>query len=457
MVATSCGTAIASVCTIGLFQIEQLLGGVWSVAAISVAGLGCSILARVFARLAEVVPSGAGLLAYFSRGYSRPVAITLTTPYFLLTLFLAGAEATIVGFLGTSLVPLSPWLIAFLFLLLTWVCCRAGLRISYRVQAIATWTLVGALATFALIALFDTAAHGQLTLRLSSPTPSIAHFIAAVGQALFLFMGFELITGQVESGNSAQAVGCALRWSVAVLTGVYVLLALGFACLAPSTLTIDRWFLPQLAIAQQVGGSVATLTIILLSFLASFTSLNGALLALSRFTCALASQGVLPRHFAQIEPRTLVPVHALTVLLVIVLFATALVLFGQALRPAILAAAVSAALVYASAVWVYDRPPFAIPQRSTTRQFFYRALASGFVILGVGVLVDARSTLLQTLMLLAFVFMAAAIAAYRTVYKIARRQPLVPQPQGVSMSAMVDALRTSSSSPRVLNDDRSSQ
>jgi amino acid transporter len=453
LVATSCGTAIASVCTIGLFQIEQLLGGVWSVAAVCIAGLCCAALARVFARLAEVVPSGAGLLAYFSRGYGRPVGMALTTPYFFLTLFLAGAEATIVGFLGAQLVPLSPWLVAVLFLILTWACCRAGLHVSYRVQALATWTLIGALATFALLALLDTAAHGQIALRLFSPPPSPAHFVAAVGQALFLFMGFELITGQVESGTSAQTIGSALRWSVAVLTGVYALVALGFACLAPSFITTEQWFLPQLAIAQHVGGPMATSVIILLSFLASFTSLNGALLALSRFTCALASQGVLPRHFAQIKPRTLVPTHALAALLIVALLATALVLFAHALHAAIFAAAVSAALIYASAVWVCERPPFTIAYRPATQRYPRYVLAGSFVILGFGVLLDAGPALPQTLALLAVASGAAAVTAYRTVHKTVLTHHLDSQPQHITIPAIADALRTSHSSPGVINGD----
>src|SRR5262249_36915812 len=56
LVAVSCGTAIASVCAVGLFEIERLLGGVWSVAAVLVAGVGCFGLARACARLTEVLP-----------------------------------------------------------------------------------------------------------------------------------------------------------------------------------------------------------------------------------------------------------------------------------------------------------------------------------------------------------------------------------------------------------------
>src|SRR5262245_6755705 len=116
LVATGCGTAIASVCAAGLFQIERLVGGLWSVAAVLCAGLCCAWLARALARLVAVVPSGAGLLAYLSRGFGRPAGIALVLPYVFLTLFLVGAEATIIGLLGARLLGLPGFAGALFFL-----------------------------------------------------------------------------------------------------------------------------------------------------------------------------------------------------------------------------------------------------------------------------------------------------------------------------------------------------
>jgi amino acid transporter len=80
LVATGCGTAIACVCALGLGEIERRLGGVWSVAAVGVAALLCAGLARALARLTAVVPSGAGLLAFLSRGLGRRWALLLMLP-----------------------------------------------------------------------------------------------------------------------------------------------------------------------------------------------------------------------------------------------------------------------------------------------------------------------------------------------------------------------------------------
>jgi amino acid transporter len=313
-VATGCGTAIASVCAFGLFQIERLLGGLWSVGAVVLAGLLCAVLASAFARLTEVVPSGAGLIAYLSRGLGRRAGVLLALPYLLLTLFLVGAEATIVGVLFARVLPAPPIAFAIAFVIATWTLCRAGVRVSHRVQSIATWALIGSLAALSFATIAREAARGQLLHRLAPPAPSPAVFIAAVGQALFLFMGFELITSQAEIA-APSAIRRGLRVSVVVLTAFYAIVSLGFSCMGGISAGSGSTLLPQLGMAERAGGPIAVVAVAILSLLASFTSFNGALLALSRFLAALASQGVLPRRLAKVTPRGLIPDAALVALL----------------------------------------------------------------------------------------------------------------------------------------------
>jgi len=413
LLSASCGTAIASVCAVGLFEIERLLGGVWSVAAVLTAGVCCFGLARACGRLTEVVPSGAGPLAFAARGLGRRTGLILVLPYLLLTLFLAGAEALIVGVLFSRVVPVPPGIGAVLFLVGTWGLCRAGVRVSYRVQALATWALVAGLCVVSILALADAMGRGELTERLLPPPPDAARFAAGVGQALFLFMGFELITSQAEIAAGPACVRWALGGSVVVLAGFYATVSLGFSCL-DVTPDASGEMVPQLAVAGQAGGLAALLLVAVLSLLASFTSFNGALLALSRLTAALASQGILPRSLSRVEPRSLAPRPALALLLVLALGATALVGLGGAMRPAILAAAVSAAVVYAVLVWVRERSPFLEVDRGIVRRLASTLLAGCFVVLATGVFLDAGPALAGTLALLGTAFGAAILAAFRS-------------------------------------------
>ena len=410
LVATSCGTAVAAVCALGLFQIERTLGGVWSVAAVLVAGLACAALARAFGRLAAVVPSGASHLAYLARAFGRPTGIAVAAPYFLLTLTLVGAEATVVGLVVARLTPLPVPVGAFLFLVGTWSICRAGIQVGYRAQAVATWTLLLGLAALSLEAIVAAGARGELGARLVPPVPDVVAFVAGVGQALFLFMGFELVTAQAEVA-SPLTVRRALGVSVGILAVFYGIVSLGFSCLSGSPRADG--FVPQLALAEETGGPLALVLVALLSVLASFTSFNGALLSLSRFVYALASQGALPRQLAGVDPTTLVPRPAVNALLAAAIGATALVIVGEGIAVSILAAAVSASVMYAGALLARQRRPFAESGRRVGPRLLGATLALLLAGLGAAVILDAGAARGGLVALLALAYGLAVVAAQR--------------------------------------------
>jgi amino acid transporter len=383
LVATGCGTAIACVCAVGLLEIERHLGGLWSVAAVLAAGALCLALARVLGRLSAVVPSGVGLLAYLSRGLGRRRALALMLPYVLLVLALVAVEARIVGAVLARLVPVPPLAGALAFLVGTWAVARAGVRPGLRAQAAATWALMAGFALLAVGAVVRASHDPGFGARLFPPTPSPAAFAGGVGQALFLFMGFELVTTQTELVRAPGAIAAALRRSVLVLAVFYTVAALGMTALAPPSATLA----PQLLLVPAAAGTIGAAGIGLLCLLASFTSWNGALLTLSRLVYALAAQGFLPRSLARLDSRRLVPPNALHALLALAVLLT-LVLHGQAVVALVLGgAAASAALVWAAAVAVRERAPFAESGRSVHHRRAAVALAALFLAFGAGAVV----------------------------------------------------------------------
>ena len=408
LIATGCGTAIACVCAIGLFQIERTVGGLWAIEAVLIAGAICATLAGVFSRLSTVIPSGAGLIAYLSKGLGRRAGLTIAIPYLLLTLFLVGVEATIVGTLLARVVPGMPAVVGSLvFLVGTWAFCRAGFQVGFMAQAFATFALVVGLGGLAVFSIFQAGQRGELAARMLTSAPSVPAFVAAIGTGIFLFMGFELVTSQAEHATS-KAISRGLSGSVVVLTVFYALLSAGFSCLAQAPTDAASRLVPQLAIAEQTGSPIALWIMVVLCLLASFTSFNGALLALARFAYALASQGALPRAFARLDPKTLVPREVLALLLALAIGFTVIVTVGGALEPAILAAAAAASVLYAAAAWVRERGAFAQKGRSPV---LGRALAVGLVAVGVGVIVDAGQARIGALVLLGVAFAAAAVIA----------------------------------------------
>lgn len=384
LLAAGCGTAIASVCALGLVQIQRTLSAPWAVAAIVTAGAICLVLARAFSRLTHVVPSGAGLPAFLSRAFGRRVGLRLALPYLLLMIALAGVETRIVGVLLAGALGVPAWCGSAVFLLLAWAVCRRGIRPGYGVQVAATACLMALLAVLSVVSLLKAPA-GALT---QAAAPSPLAFLAGVGQAFFLFMGFELLTSHVEVAGSPRPIGRALRDTVIVLIFFYGLLAAGFASgRAPAGPT--DWLTPQVGMAEAAGGAPAVLAVVVACLLASYTSFAGALLALSRLAQALAGQGVFPRALARVDPRSLVPARALDALTVLGALAAAAI-EGRVRTLAVLGAAAAAAtLVYASVLWARERPPF----RETGRPRGFRAaaaaLAAVLLLLGAGALWEA--------------------------------------------------------------------
>jgi len=414
LLASAAGTAMATVCALGLFSIERLVGGVWSVAAIVLAGLACAVLARSFADMTHVLPSGAGPLAFIARTLGKSASLIVVMPYLLLMLLLVGVESMIVGELLAMLCPIPVELGAVVFIVGTWGTCRAGIRIGYMAQSVSTWALVLLIVGLAIVLIVETAASGQLGARLWTPAPDPSAFVAAVGQALFLFMGFELVSCQVTVARDKRDVSRALQGSVLVLAVFYAAFSVTLSVMPGGALptSVDTVFVPQILIAEQSSGIETVLLVTVACLAASFSSFNGGLLALSRFAQALSVQGALPRTLGTMNPRTLLPTHALDLLLVLSLVFTALVYAFDLYRAVLLASAVAVAIMYAVIAISRRRPPFATTP-SPWGDRIGLGLGLVFVLLAVGVLVDAGPWLLSTASILVFVYGAATWSARR--------------------------------------------
>ena len=366
----------------------------------AIAAVLSGVLARALARLVTVLPTSAGMLAFLGRGLGRRPALLLVLPYLLLTLLLMGAEATVVGLLLRRAVGLPPVVGALGFLVGTWALCRSDLRLGMRAQAMATWALLLGLGACALHEFHP-------SVLVAGPPPSLLRLLAAIGQATFLFMGFELTTS--FAGLTPGKVRSALPASVALLAVFYGTLALGFAGLHEGT---DEASVPQLAMAVRAGGRPTLYLITVLSLLASFSSFNGALLSLSRLVAALAGQGLLPRAMVSESPGS-VPRRALLLPLGVASVSALLISAGDLLLPVLQAAAVAAALVYAGLLLSRERPPFREVRRPRWRSLAVCLAAGAYGLLALGVMGDAGPLQPALLGTLALVYGAAAIIERR--------------------------------------------
>jgi amino acid transporter len=416
LVASSVGTAIASVCVLGVLMIHRAVPGLWALAAIAVAFAICRYLAGIFAHLVKTVPSGAGMFAFVSRAWGPAAGMLVVAPYLMLMILLGSLEALIVGHLASRWLPISPLALACAFLLLSWLICATGLRFGFRIQALATGLLVAGVICGVAWMLASTAVVPAFTSLLHGPAPTIAAFASAVGQAVFLFMGFELVCSHIES-TRAEKISWSLKAAVAVLGLLYacVLLALGMA--DPSGAAGNpsaAWLAPfdfadaQASIAPPDAAYAITLALCLL---ASITSLNGAFMGLSRLVAVMAAQRVLPVALAKVHAPSLVPRRALALLLAASLTGTFVIATFGLHQAVLLAAAVAATTLYAVALCVRGRSPFAGSKSPPTT--FNRMLAILLLALGAGVIIDAGESRGALAILLVGTFGAGLAAAFR--------------------------------------------
>jgi amino acid transporter len=136
---------------------------------------------------------------------------------------------------------------------------------------------------------------------------------------------------------------------------------------------------------------------------------------------------MLPRRFAELDARTLVPHAALNALLGMGLTSAALIAWFGALEAAILAAAAAAALVYAAVLGVRERVPFAEPDRTLAMKRVGYVGAALLSSLAAAVVIEARAARGGVLILLAGAAGLAWLAARRLgVRAHGSRQQLQP-------------------------------
>jgi amino acid transporter len=416
LLAMGTGTSIASVCLLGIVMIRSMAPGLWALAALAAAFALCRLLAGVFGHLVTIVPSGAGMFAFVSRAWSPSAGMVVIAPYVMLMVLLGALEALIVGHLLARWLPAAPLAIALGFLVISWAVCAAGMRLGFRFQAVATALLVAGMAIGSAWILAGTAPP-VLASHLVVAPPSPAAFASAVGQAVFLFMGFELVCTQVESSD-CERVRWTLKATVWVLLGAY-----GIVLLAASVIDPLPGGAGLITLAPDQG--VATAGLVALCLLASATSLNGAFTGLARLVAVMGSQRVLPAAFAAVHAPTLVPRAALGALLLACLMCAVAIEAFHAHQAVILAAAISAAALYALAFVIRRLPPF---QPAGARMpLAWRVIAGAafalLVAIAGGVLLDAGEQLGAVTGLLIVTYGAGALVALRLRFHFQARRP----------------------------------
>jgi ethanolamine permease len=324
--------------------------------AILIGGLICTAVALSIGELASLWPSSPAIRTYFKMAFSERTALTLIYLYLAFIVAIAGVESTMFALVMSALMPALPPVAAVLILLGAVIAANCwGLDLPRLMQVLTT---VICIAIILAMGVYGWAASGTagLDAALAAPQPGAAPgalqgfktLPAAIGLAIYLFIGFEWIT---PVGLSPEAyrrrIPAAMLGAILILAFTYAIFALGIALALPPE-RIAGQPTPQVGYFVALLGPAGLWLAALLSLTAIFSTFNAGLMGGARLLQALAREGTLPRQVAAINPATGAPVGAVLWLGGSALLSSLLVLaFSLQLIAALVGAAIIA-VIYAA-------------------------------------------------------------------------------------------------------------
>lgn len=313
-VSISAGMALAASCYLVLTDIMLIAHGMWALVAIAIAAAICLSIASAVSDLAAVYTSAPGIRTYTRHALGNRASLTLTFIVFVVVLLFAGVETYTVTASFIGIFPgLSPYVVATALLGGVVAVNLAGAEIPRRVQTVLTFTLIAAvLATAAYALLRLTSARDAFATATVSPVAdSLVAMPAAVGTAIFLFMGFEWVTPLGRSANAyRKMIPLSMIVAIVVLTFMYVLV--GAAALAYIDLAALRDAVPlHVLLGVALYGDAGKYFMAAVSLLAMLTTFNAGLMGASRLAYAVAREGYFPSFAARLSGSRGVPVGAI--------------------------------------------------------------------------------------------------------------------------------------------------
>ncbi len=178
----------------------------------------------------------------------------------------------------------------------------AGIRV---VALTSEWLFFVILAPFALIVLFSPFQAGQLA-QITAPTNSRMDLLGGLLIAMWNYMGWDnASTIAAEVDHPQRNYPTAMLIAVTLVAATYVLpfTALWLTGFPAGGLETGSWA----DAAASVGGPLLRLALVIGGMVSAFGMFNALVMSYSRLPLAMAQDGMLPRPFAWLHPRTRAP------------------------------------------------------------------------------------------------------------------------------------------------------
>ena len=191
------------------------------------------------------------------------------------------------------------------------VCALLNIAGVQVVGTTSLWLFFLLSAPFALIVVLAPFHHGALATA-SAPSGSTVGIVGGLLIAMWNYMGWDnATTVATEVHRPQRTYPRALLAAVTIVGLSYILpvLAAWTTALPPAAFETGSWA----DIARMVGGNWLRIALVLGGMMSGFGMFNALVMSYSRLPLAMAQDGMLPRVFARLHPKTRAPYVAILV------------------------------------------------------------------------------------------------------------------------------------------------
>jgi len=372
-----------------LSGLNEIVTGPWVVVAIVLAGLLCSVIASSVAELASMFPSAPGVRTYLKAAFDNRVSLMLVYLYLIFMVLVAAVEAYMFALVLGAVFPAVPAVAAVLGIIgFTVVVNVLGLELPKTMQIVTTLLLIVLIMVLGAVGM----ARGTQPPGAHEGWEQASKVPAAIGMAVYLFIGFEWITMLgMRPDSYRRTIPLSMPLAIATNVVAYSFVAFGFWRLLPHA-AIVAGTTPQVPFFTALLGPGGPYLALGISFLAIFSTFNAGVMGGSRLMYALSREGILPGWCAKMNERGAPVGGVLTLGTLSALAALVVVTWHLEILAAVIGSAfvcfVYAAFMLAVIKLRRTRPQARRSFRTRVPEWLQWAIAVAFPLLGLSSLVS---------------------------------------------------------------------
>ena len=195
------------------------------------------------------------------------------------------------------------------------VCVALNIAGVKAVSTTSLWLFFALSAPFLLIVLLSPFKIGALAKAVTTPTTSSVDMIGGLLIAMWNFMGWDnasTIATEVERPQRTYPRAMLAAVGIVSLSYIVPVAAMWMTGLAPNTWETGSWA----DVAGMLGGPLLRIALILGGMISGFGMFNALVMSYSRLPLAMAQDGMLPKVFGKLHPRSRAPWVAIVFLAV---------------------------------------------------------------------------------------------------------------------------------------------